>query len=265
MNRSTLADWFFNIVSFGDGWGSYRVGDDTVNRRAFTLIELLVVIAVIAVLMSVLIPALKSAKEQAMFTVCRANLKSYGLAGSIYLAENDARFPNAQRWLYDIGGQAVVPCRWHDATSQADGSLWPYLGHMDVHMCPLFHVLSRSIGPDHLRHDESIPIDPQFSYSMNAYLGSGNIGVVRKITEVKNTAAVLFFSEENCWTIPGVSSLPLNNNILWIQRTNPFNNIATYHRTKGSDLNSGVANVVFVDGHVDSALAEDSYEIAYPK
>ncbi len=132
-------------------------------------------------------------------------------------------------------------------------------------MCPLFHVLSRSIGPDHLQHDETIPIDPQFSYSMNAYLGSGNIGVVRKITEVRNTATVVFFSEENCWTIPGVSSLPLNNNILWIQPDNPFNNIATYHKTKGSDLNSGVANVVFVDGHVDSALAEDSYEIAYPR
>lgn len=235
------------------------------HKRAFTLIELLVVIAVIAVLMSVLIPALKSAKDQARTIVCRANLKSYGLAGTLYMAENDQRFPNAQRWLYDIGGAAVVPCRWHDARSQADGSLWPYLGQMDVHMCLLFHVLSRGIGPDHLQHDRSIPIDPQFSYSMNAYLGSGNIGVVRKVTEVKNTATVLFFSEENCWTIPGVSSLPLNNNILWIQRGNPFNNIATYHKTKGSDLNSGVANVVFVDGHVDSALAEDSYDIAYPR
>ena len=130
-----------------------RIGDDTVHKRAFTLIELLVVIAV---LMSVLIPALKSAKDQARTTVCRANLKSYGLAGTLYMAENDARFPNAQRWLYDIGGQAVVPCRWHDARSQADGTLWPYLGHMDVHMCPLFHVLSRSIGPDHLQHDDLI-------------------------------------------------------------------------------------------------------------
>jgi prepilin-type processing-associated H-X9-DG protein len=53
--------------------------------------------------------------------------------------------------------------------------------------------------------------------------------------------------------------------MLFIQETNSYNNIATYHKTKGGDLNSGVANVVFVDGHVDSALARDSYEIAYPK
>jgi len=75
----------------------------------------------------------------------------------------------------------------------------------------------------------------------------------------------LFFSEENCWTTPGVNSLPLNNNMLFIRQTDSFNNIATYHKTKSSDLNSGVANVVFVDGHVDSAQVKDSYQIAYPK
>ncbi len=79
------------------------------HKRAFTLIELLVVIAVIAVLMSVLFPALKSAKDQARTTVCRANLKSYGLAGTLYMAENDQRFPNAQRWLYDIGARPSFP------------------------------------------------------------------------------------------------------------------------------------------------------------
>jgi len=239
------------------------------KREGFTLIELLVVIATIALLMAVLMPALLRARKQARFVFCRSNLKSYGLAGRMYLADNDERFPDAQRWLYDIGGQLIVPCRWHDATAQADGSLWPYLGDMDVHMCPVFSVLSRSMGADHLNHDPSIPIEPQFSYSMNAYLGSGSFfegfGELEKSTEIKNPATVLFFSEENCWRTPGVNSLPLNNNMLFIRENDSWNNIATYHKTKGGDLNSGVANVVFVDGHVDSALAKDSYEIAYPR
>ena len=239
------------------------------KQNGFTLIELLVVIAIIALLMGILMPALQRVRKQARFIFCRSNLRSYGLAGTAYLADNDERFPDVQRWLYDIEGQLIVPCRWHDASVKADGMLWPYLADMDVHMCPVFYVLSRSMGADHLNHDPSIPIDPQFSYSMNAYLGSGSFvdgfGVAEKSTDLKNPAGVLFFSEENCWTTPGVNNLPLNNNMLFIQQTNSFNNIATYHKTKGSDLNSGIANVVFVDGHVDSALAADSYEIAFPE
>jgi prepilin-type N-terminal cleavage/methylation domain-containing protein len=74
------------------------------KRNGFTLIELLVVIAVIAVLLAILMPALRAAKVLTRRMTCQGNLKQIALAWNMYLEDNDGRFYQGRNTNLLYGG-----------------------------------------------------------------------------------------------------------------------------------------------------------------
>ncbi|MBN2732399.1 MAG: type II secretion system protein, partial [Balneolaceae bacterium] len=80
------------------------------RRKGFTLIELLVVIAIIALLLAVVVPSLRKAKEAAKGVSCRSNVRQMSIAFGTYSVDNDGRiFPFSYVGEYGYWFRNIAP------------------------------------------------------------------------------------------------------------------------------------------------------------
>lgn len=155
------------------------------SKDAFTLIELLVVIAIIAILASMLLPALSKAKMKAQAIVCLGNARQVMLAGKLYTDENNGK--HVVSYIFPPYTTGLIT--WFQL-------LQPQLGSTNVLICP-----SRKEKPLELQRWDGVPvtaptvadfaINHQFAGELSSYVPY----VYRAESEIASPSRTVFITD----------------------------------------------------------------------
>ena len=215
------------------------------KQTGFTLVELLVVIAVIAILMTIIAPTLRSVTLRTEMVICKSNLHHLGIGLAAYQAAHDNRFMPFRKWI--LGN-------YTDRSGIRNGLIWPYVQDLDFFLCPTFkkvcapnavrsYVMQHSFG------------DYERWYNRNNW---GNGYSIDTIVQVKDPSRLGIVTEEATYKVhvgsTWYSRFQVNDAHLVCPDWPNRDTIAQFHYPGPGPLDQqieGVGNVTFVDGHVE--------------